>query len=123
MAHILLLEDNRETAAALRTMLEVLGHQVSAAPEGASGLKLLQASPDIGLVLTDMMMPVLDGISVLLRLRQEHPCLPVIAMTARRDSSYLETARTLGAAATLFKPFDLDELRRTLDAVHAGQPT
>jgi CheY-like chemotaxis protein len=123
MTHILLLEDNRETAAALQSMLEVLGHQVSAAAEGATGLKLLQSRPDIGLVLTDMMMPVLDGISVLLRMRQEHPGVPVIAMTARRDSSYLQTALTLGAAATLFKPFDLDQLRQTLAAIQAGAPS
>jgi len=109
MPRILLLEDNPEASEAITAMLEALGHAVASAPDGASGMVKLEEGP-FDLVLTDIMMPVMDGISVIIELRRSHPELPVLAMTARRDSNYLRTAELLGAAATLFKPFSLREL-------------
>ena len=121
MPRILLLEDNPEAAEAIRAMLEVLGHQVEAAPDGAAGMVLLNQGPAFDLVLTDIMMPVMDGISVIIETRRSHPGTPVIAMTARRDSNYLRTAELVGAKATLFKPFSLRELGDLVAAV-AGRP-
>jgi CheY-like chemotaxis protein len=109
MSQILLLEDNPEASEAITAMLEALGHTVASASDGASGMVMLKEAP-VDLVLTDIMMPVMDGISVLIEMRRSHPAIPVIAMTARRDSNYLRTAELLGAAATLFKPFSLREL-------------
>ena len=120
MPHILLLEDNPEAAEAITAMLEALGHTVTSAPDGASGMVRLQEGPGVDLVLTDIMMPVMDGISVIIELRKGHPGLPVIAMTARRDSNYLRTAELLGARATLFKPFSLHELGELVLSVAKG---
>ena len=116
MANILLLEDNPEAAEAIRAMLEALGPQVETAPDGAAGLALLRDRPGTGLVVTDIMMPVMDGISVIIEMRRSHPEIPVLAMTARRDSNYLRTATLLGARTTLFKPFSLRELGDALDS-------
>ena len=122
MANILLIEDNPSVSFAVQTMLEALGHWVHTAPNGSAGLSLLQEHPDLDLVFTDIMMPVLDGISVLLQLRQQHPELPVVAMTGRQDSSYLRTAGQLGARATLYKPFNLQELKELLASIGFGTP-
>lgn len=117
MAFILLIEDNPTVSQTIQAMLEALGHRVCAAPEGGRGLRLLEQQPGFDLVFTDIMMPVLDGISVLRRLQKDHPDLPVVAMTGRQESNYLRTAGQLGARATLNKPFNLQELQGLLTSI------
>ena len=111
---ILLLEDNPEAQDAIFAMLEALGHQVAAEGDGAAGL--LRLSQGFDLVITDIMMPVMDGISFLVEARKLRPEIPVVAMTARRDSNYLRTAELLGASATLYKPFSLAQLAAAVEA-------
>lgn len=111
---ILLLEDSPEARDAIAAMAAALGHEVETAPDGAAGLERIRSSAPPDLVLTSVMVPVLDGISLLIETRRTRPEIPVIAMTARRDSNYLRTAAMLGAGATLFKPFSLAELRTAL---------
>ena len=117
MPHILLLEDNPEACEAIAAMLEALGHRVTSALNGAAGMVLLTENPGIALVITDIMMPVMDGISVIIEVRRTHGHVPVIAMTSRRDANYLRTAELLGAKATMFKPFSLLELKELVARV------
>jgi CheY-like chemotaxis protein len=119
MPRILLIEDNPRASTAIQAMLEALGHRVRTAPEGGAALRAL-AEETFDLVLTDIMMPGLDGMGVLAHLARHHPDLPVVAMTGRQDSSYLRSATRLGARRTLYKPFTLEELQHLL--AHIADP-
>ena len=113
MPRILLIDDNPQASTAIQAMLEALGHHVRLAPEGAEALRMI-AADTYDLVMTDIMMPGLDGMGVLAHLTRHHPDLPVVAMTGRQDSTYLRSATRLGARATLQKPFTLPELTALL---------
>lgn len=114
MPRVLLIEDDPDTGDTVKTMLEVLGHEVLWARHGREAVMLLKrdASPDA--ILTDILMPEMDGIESILYLHKHHPNIAVVAMTAMRDAPYLKAVSTFGARTTLFKPFGIEELREVL---------
>jgi YesN/AraC family two-component response regulator len=88
------------------------------AVNGKDALRQLRKHPAC-LVITDILMPEMDGIELIRRLWVERPGLPVVAISGAKDwENYLRVARELGAAATLVKPISAEELqaaiRRTL---------
>lgn len=113
MAAILLIEDNAELLAQIHVALESDGHAVRAAADGNAGLELL-TQQSFDLVITDILMPGLDGIEVLKAIRRDRPRLPVIMMSGggrligREEALHL--SRPLGATATLDKPFKRETL-------------
>ena len=117
MATILLVDDAPECARPLATMLRQAGHEVECAGNGLEALTSLDAvSPD--LVVTDLTMPVMDGIA-LLRALGDCPAyrgrLPVVLMTALADPAALAAAQDLGATAVVVKSDHcVDELLRTI---------
>lgn len=120
MARILLIEDDADAALAFRSMLELDGHTVHWAPSGkAAGTALREKAP-FDLVLTDILMPDMDGLECIQLIKREHPQMPIIAMTGKRDSPYLRTAAHFGARLTLAKPFGLPELREAVTQSLAG---
>lgn len=110
---ILLIEDDREIATTLSGVLEGAGYNVTYAPNGVEGQRLLQAgTPD--LVITDMMMPKMGGFPVLEFIRtMEHPPR-VIMITANEGGRHKAYAEMLGVVSYLRKPFAMDVM---LDAV------
>ena len=97
MSRILLVEDNRDYAATLRTNLEREGYEVRVAGTGADGLQAARSrAPD--LIILDLMLPVMNGFTVLQRLRDEGHEAPVLIMTARgapvAPPARLSSART-----------------------------
>ncbi|HEX9010207.1 MAG TPA: response regulator [Holophagaceae bacterium] len=117
MPSILLIEDDHDTAETLQAMLEVEGHEVFRAENGRRALDLLRRGVKVDLVLTDIVMPDMEGISTIQHLSEWRPDLPVVAMTARRDTPYLRAARAMGARETLYKPFGRQLLRDILQRV------
>lgn len=109
---ILIVDDEVDIAETLRDLLELLGHDVEIAFDGAEALQKLEVTvPDV--VLSDAMMPVLSGPELITRLR-ERPQLahvPVILMSAALRG---EEAAKLGARF-LRKPFDVRQLTPILD--------
>ena len=105
MARILLIEDNNDLRIMLRAVLTGAGHTVIEARDGQEGLTLFwQAGAD--LVVTDIVMPEKEGLAVLMELRTAQPPVKVIAMSGEGNvSDYLATARLMGAAKVLPKPF------------------
>lgn len=88
------------------------GYRVHEAPDGKEGLKLLAAHP-IALVLTDIIMPDVEGVELIFRIRKSHPTLPIIAMSGGGRMSpkgYLDVAKSCGASRTIAKPFDIEQL-------------
>ncbi len=122
MPSILLIEDDHDTAETLQAMLEVEGHAVLRAENGRRALDLLQRGAAVDLVLTDIVMPDMEGISTIQHLGSLWPGLPVVAMTARRDTPYLRAAKAMGARETLYKPFGRQALREILQRALAGDP-
>jgi len=101
------IEDDEVLRSYLREMLTMEGYSVIEATEGNMGLAVIkQQIPDI--VLTDLVMPVVDGIEFIMTLRKSYNTLPIIAMSGGNTGhghTYLSTAKALGASAILDKPF------------------
>ncbi|MDH3503465.1 MAG: response regulator [Nitrospirota bacterium] len=108
---ILLLDDEPELRSALRDRLSMEGYDVQTAPDGRLGLKLYYENP-VDLVITDVLMPEMDGLEVI-RILCGTPSPPlIIAMSGggSRDLEFLVEATEFGATRTLSKPFLLDDL-------------
>lgn len=109
MSSILLIEDEAALAMIVRDSLESRGFRVQVAPDGLAGLKLFrQTTPD--LVVTDVMMPYLDGFSLAERIRQENATVPILFLTARSQPADVVRGFELGGDDYLKKPFSIDEL-------------
>jgi signal transduction histidine kinase/ActR/RegA family two-component response regulator len=111
---ILVVEDDENLRHLLGRMLERSGFAVVTAVHGRDALRRL-GEQAIGLVVTDMLMPEMDGLELMRLLRAERPSLPVIAISGVEEwAEYLRIAVHLGAKATLRKPVVAAELVRTV---------
>ncbi len=114
-AHILLFEDEDILRDALVYRLREEGFQVHSAPNGQRGLKLFhEHSGD--LVITDVLMPELDGLEVIRTLRRLPMSPLILAMSGggSRDMDFLIEAKEFGADEVLNKPFQLDDFVETV---------
>jgi len=118
MARILIIDDEPQIRSMLTLMLERDGYEVVEAPDGVSGIKAYRQNP-VDLIITDLIMPNKDGIGMIIDLKKEFPDVKIIAMSGgglNKPDGYLKGAKKLGAACTLTKPIDREEL---LNAVRA----
>jgi len=114
MATILIIDDEEPIRALLRFALEAAGYEVTEAANGRQGLDLYRQRPT-DLVITDMLMPELNGLDLLLDLTREFLDAKVIAISgAGEEQNVLDVAKLLGARQTFQKPFSVPQL---LDAV------
>jgi len=119
---ILLVEDNLINQQVAQELLHAQGARVTLADNGALGLKAIRdAQPPFDVVLMDLQMPVMDGLSAtrLLRADARFADLPVIAMTANAMHSDREDCLAAGMNDHVGKPFDLSQLVQTL-ITHTG---
>jgi DNA-binding response OmpR family regulator len=115
-ARLIVAEDNRHYAIALRNNLEIDGFAVDLVHDGASALaRIRERRP--ALIILDLMMPVRDGYHVLRTLRDEGVTVPVVVLTARRDEPDKLRAFGLGADDYITKPVGLLELIARIRAV------
>ncbi|AIS12494.1 chemotaxis protein CheY [Pseudomonas chlororaphis subsp. aurantiaca] len=122
---ILLAEDNAFNRATLTTQLETLGHRVVVAEDGQEAFKRW-LSADFDIVLTDGMMPRMDGFELTRRIRWEesHSGLPrcrIIALTASIEASAAERCMAAGMDQILFKPATLETLRQAIASAAQDQ--
>ena len=105
-ATVLIVEDDPDNAYVLRTICERGGYHVLTAPDGEKALALLMATP-IDVVLLDVHLPGLDGVSVLMRMRADRTLrrVPVIFQTALASAENQASLRALGPQGLLVKPF------------------
>lgn len=116
MAKVLLVEDDELVRYSLTELLEEAGHQVFARENGFKIIEYVECNP-VDIVLTDIVMPEVDGIEVLTAMRKSFPDLPVVAMSGGgriSGADYLQMAEMIGAKRTIPKPVKPDVL---LDAV------
>ena len=118
MSHhrILVIEDDNFVQNMLKQTFERAGYDVATAANGRIGIKLYRDNP-FDVVVTDLIMPDMEGIETITNLRKSHPEVKIIAISGggrNRPDDYLHLAEKLGAARTFSKPVDRQEL---LDAV------
>jgi CheY-like chemotaxis protein len=105
----MVVDDEVSLRSVLDKMLTMAGYQPILAPDGIEALRLCrERSPD--LIIVDLFMPQKDGIKTIIELRKYRPEIPIIAMSGggkAQLSDLLDTARLLGAVATIEKPFEL----------------
>ena len=123
MPTILIAEDELSIATLLRDMLEDEGYAVVLAQNGKEALEILSTTRP-ALVLTDVMMPIVDGIALCRAIQADpaHQAIPVIVMSAIVDRSATDGCRAIGF---LKKPFDVQNVIDTITNViglagHAG---
>jgi two-component system, OmpR family, alkaline phosphatase synthesis response regulator PhoP len=109
LAHILLVEDNDDLAFGLRATLEFEGHDVEVAPDGGDARRTLEnGAPD--LVVLDLTLPDVDGLTLLAELRTRGDRTPVLILTARGDEADVLMGFDRGADDYVTKPFSTGEL-------------
>lgn len=114
MARILIAEDEPSVRAFITRALSGVGHEVESVGDGSEALMALARAREVGrahdLLLTDILMPVMDGISLALSASRDAPDMPIMLMTGYSD----QRERAYGLEAIiddiLLKPFTLDEL-------------
>jgi two-component system, NtrC family, response regulator AtoC len=113
--NILVVDDEPGMLRYLQTLLEVDSYHVSTATSGPEALACVQREPSPDLVLLDLLMPDLDGLQTLERLRQVRPGLKVVMLSCVSDTRKVVQAIRLGAHDYLTKPFQKAELDAVLD--------
>ncbi len=112
MARILLVDDEEPVRGFLKRGLELDGHAVVAAIDGADALERLTAEGGrFDLMLTDIRMPVMDGIALALTAKRDFPDLVVMLMTGYADQRERATGLDVIVADVLTKPFSLADMR------------
>ena len=106
---ILVVEDNAEMRLFIEKQLYKQGYKVYSASNGAEALQVL-AGQDIDLIITDLMMPKMNGVEVLQKLRAEGIKTPIMMLTAKAEKDDRITGFNAGADDYLPKPFEPDEL-------------
>lgn len=117
-ANILVVDDSRSMRKLVRAALEVDGHRVSEGENGHEALDLLDSGP-VDLVIADVNMPVMDGITLTkeIRTRARHRFTPVLILTTERGEDMKQRGRSAGATGWLVKPFDPAQLRQVVHRV------
>lgn len=122
MAHILVVDDEAEVRQLIHDLLIREGHELTLAENGRQALEKAQQKP-VDLVITDLIMPEMEGLETIRRLKREHKNIKIIAISGggRTDpNDYLRTARVFGACKTIQKPFVMAEfIRAVKDALGA----
>jgi len=117
MARILIADDAELSRGSIGAVLECFGHEIVEARNGVECLEAINNSP-CDLLITDIDMPQVNGIEVILSLKRQSPDLPVIAISGY-DTLYsaepLWLAKSAGACDVLHKPFKAQQLMQTVD--------
>lgn len=121
MSAILVIDDDASVREVVSEMLRLEGHDVTIAENGQEAIARL-AAQSFELVITDLIMPEKEGIETIAEIRRGDDSIPIIAISGGGrlgPGDYLETARYIGADATLAKPFARQELLATIEQLLA----
>lgn len=109
MARVLVAEDDRSTNKLICAVLRKDGHETLSAADGQEALEILEHE-HVDLIVSNVMMPHMDGLELVRQLRKAEWSTPVLMLTARLDAETLHSGFMLGADNYLTKPADMKEL-------------
>lgn len=119
--HILIVEDDSTVQMTLKMMLSEMGFllaNISTASNGAQALKLIdEATKAYDLIISDWNMPQKTGIDILREVRQSHPHMPFLMVTARADKDSILDAKNNAVTAYIRKPVTFDEIRSKIFSI------
>jgi DNA-binding NarL/FixJ family response regulator len=119
---VMLVDDHEVVRRGLRGFLELQPdiEVVGEAGDGALGVKLAgEVSPDV--ILMDLLMPNMDGLTAIARIKQSDPGIEIIAVTSFIEEEKVTTALEAGASGYLLKDADAEEVAAAIRAAHAGE--
>ncbi|HPA37510.1 MAG TPA: response regulator [Phenylobacterium sp.] len=121
MAAILTVDDSASIRQAIKVALSGEGYEVAEAADGSQGLAKAD-SAHFDMIITDLNMPVMDGLTMIRQLRAKpaHQGVPIIFLTTESDADIKAQAKSAGATGWLTKPFDPDQLIRIVKKVLAS---
>jgi diguanylate cyclase (GGDEF)-like protein/PAS domain S-box-containing protein len=117
---VLIAEDSRTQREVLRALLEGAGFEVVAAPDGAAALDHL-AEQDFDILISDIVMPGVDGYALCEQAKQRHALLPVILLTSMTDPLDVVRGLQVGADNFLRKPYDFPQLLSRVETILHNQ--
>jgi CheY-like chemotaxis protein len=121
---VLVVDDDDAVRFCVASYFAEQGHTVAEAPDGRDALRLLGRESPFDLVVTDIIMPDVEGIGLIIKIRDDYPGVRVIAMSGGGKLSaefYLEAAEMLGANAILEKPFSPGDLLAAVERLFPSE--
>jgi len=112
----MVVDDEESVRDSFQQILTPAGYRVIPVASGKQALRILGAER-LDLVVTDLVMPDLDGLELIQSIRRDHPGVKIIAVSGAFGGQYLRAAEFLGADASLMKPVGAERLRRTIQQV------
>jgi DNA-binding response OmpR family regulator len=113
---LLIIEDDENISTAIEEYFSRAGYTVSTAPDGLAGIEAaVKSRPDV--VVLDLMLPKMDGLAVCKELRQKHPQMPILMLTAKDDVVDKVLGLEMGADDYITKPFSLREVEARIKSV------
>ena len=121
--NLVIIDDDPGVLYALSLVLQAMGWEVKSFERPTKALNYISTTENpVDLVITDLRMPEMSGMTILETLRTEIPELPVILISGHATDQEKEKAKALGAWGVMSKPFDPDELRGLLQVVGQEAP-
>jgi YesN/AraC family two-component response regulator len=112
---ILFVEDEVDLITIISDTLSKLGADFLTANNGEEGIKVLNENDDIKLVVTDINMPVMNGIDMIRNIRERGSDIPCVIMSAHTEPEYLKSADELNVTDYILKPFDFIKFINLVD--------
>lgn len=123
MARILVADDDRAVAEFVRRALAHAGHDITLVEDGLAALHALQVNDPFDLLLTDIVMPQMDGIALALKVARDYPDLRVLLMSGYAAERQRAHNLDVIIQRVISKPFTLQELVKVVDEVLAKPNT
>lgn len=117
---ILIVDDEPGIRTMVQFELSQSGHTILTADSGATALEVLKTKT-VDLILTDMRMPQMDGLDLVVQVRKSHPALPIILMTGFVEDR-VKKVQEYNLADMLHKPFTIDQLAESVEKVLKNKP-
>ncbi len=114
---ILVIDDDSTILEMISRMLKKEGYEVLMATNGKEGMQIFKTTPEIDLVITDLVMPEKEGIETIAELKRDFPHIKILAISGGsivKTKTYLSIAKHIGADLTLSKPFVTQELLKSV---------
>lgn len=117
---VLIVDDSTTMLLSLKTNLEIHGFKVEQASNGKQALEKVKAGLKPDLIITDLNMPIMDGLEFIKNVRQTLKFTPILILTTESEQSKREQAKKLGATGWLVKPVSGQDLLNVIKKVLPG---